>query len=165
MANVWQQLVYIKPSARKEIFEVALGESLKNIGMTVRWLRKISFFQNIVQSPSFALLWHEFDTFSSEDRSVSPRNDPALLNINLRKPLCSSVNDRSLTNQCGLSNSLNLTHEDLYVRLVDENSKKTTASLMAVPSPSRAHYDFPPLLRPATSAMYLRRHLGKVHLI
>ena len=34
-------------------------------------------------------------------------------------------NDRSLTNQKdGLSNSLNLTNQDFYVRLVDEKKKQ-----------------------------------------
>ena len=70
------------------------------------------------------------------------------------------LNDRSLTSQKnGLSISLNLTNQDFYVHLVDEKNKtKTTiASLQAVPSPShaspsRAHFDFPPFLRPATQA-------------
>ena len=62
-----------------------------------------------------------------------------------------------MTNQKdGLSNSLNLTNQDFYVRLVDEKkTKNTIASLQAVPSPSRAHFDFPPLLRPATQATFL----------
>ena len=69
------------------------------------------------------------------------------------------LNDRSLTSQKdGLSNSLNLTMQDFYVRLVDEKTKKTIASLQAVPSasrasPPRAHFDFPPFLRPATQAI------------
>ena len=33
-----------------------------------------------------------------------------------------------------------------------KKTKKTIASLQAVPSPSRAHFDFPPFLRPATQA-------------
>ena len=60
------------------------------------------------------------------------------------------LNDRSLTDQKdGLSKSLNLTDQDFYVRLLDEKTKKTIASLQAVPSPSRAHltplpfYDLP----------------------
>ena len=57
------------------------------------------------------------------------------------------LNDRSLTNQKdGLSNSLNLTNQDFYVRLVDKKTKKTIASLQAVPSPSHAHFDFPSFL-------------------
>ena len=48
--------------------------------------------------------------------------------------------------------------QDFYVRLVDEKTKKTIASLQAVPSasrasPPRAHFDFPPFLRPATQAI------------
>ena len=41
------------------------------------------------------------------------------------------LNDRSLTNEKdGLSNSLNLTNQDFYVRLVDEkNKEQTIASL------------------------------------
>ena len=35
------------------------------------------------------------------------------------------LNDRSLTNQKdGLGNSLNLTNQDFYVRLVDKNKKQ-----------------------------------------
>ena len=55
------------------------------------------------------------------------------------------LNDRSLTNQKdGLSNSLNLTNQDFYVCRVNEKKKqnKTIASLQAVPSPSRAHFDY-----------------------
>ena len=51
-------------------------------------------------------------------------------------------NDRSLTNlKDGLSNLLNLTRQDFYVRLVDEKktTKKTMASLQAAPSLSSAH--------------------------
>ena len=63
------------------------------------------------------------------------------------------LNDRSLTNQQGgLSNSLNLTNQDFYVRLVEEKTKKTKASLQAIPSPSRAHFDFPPSLSTACHA-------------
>ena len=69
------------------------------------------------------------------------------------------LNERSLTSQKdGLRNSLNLTNQDFYVRLADEKKKKKTiASLQAVPppscsSPSLAHFDFPPFLRPATQA-------------
>ena len=51
------------------------------------------------------------------------------------------LNDRSLTSQKdGLSSSLNLTKEDFYVRLWTKKTKKTIASLQAVPSPSRAHF-------------------------
>ena len=62
------------------------------------------------------------------------------------------LNGRSLINYKDvLSTSLNLTSQDCYVRLVDaKKTKKTTASLQAVPSPSRAHFDFPSFLRPAT---------------
>ena len=63
-------------------------------------------------------------------------------------------NDRSLTNQKdGLGNSLNLTNQEFYVHLVDEKkTKKTIASLQAVPFPSRAHFDFPPSLSMACYA-------------
>ena len=65
------------------------------------------------------------------------------------------LNDRSLTNQKnGLGNSLNLTNQDFYVRLVDEKTTKTIASLQAVPSPSGAHFDF----RPSLSSAF---HAGK----
>ena len=64
------------------------------------------------------------------------------------------LNDRSLTNEKdGLSNSLNLTNQDFYVRLVDEkNKEQTIASLQVVPSPSLPHFEFPLFLRPATQA-------------
>ena len=63
--------------------------------------------------------------------------------------------DRSLTNQKHrLSNSLNLTNQDFYIRLMDKkNTKKAIASLQAVHSPSHAHFDFPPFLCPATQAI------------
>ena len=35
-----------------------------------------------------------------------------------------------------------------------KKTKKTIASLQAVPSPSRASLDFPPFLQPATQAIY-----------
>ena len=42
-------------------------------------------------------------------------------------------NDRSLTSQKdGLSNSLNLTNQDFYVRLVDEKNKENTLLLPAL---------------------------------
>ena len=59
------------------------------------------------------------------------------------------LSDRSLTNQkSGLSNSLNLTNQDFYVLREgkEKKTKKTIASLQAVPSPSLAHFDFPPSL-------------------
>ena len=68
------------------------------------------------------------------------------------------LNDRLLTSQKDiLSNSLNLTNQDFYVRLEDEKTKNTIASLQAVPSsfrasPSHAHFDHPPFLRPAKQA-------------
>ena len=64
------------------------------------------------------------------------------------------LNDRLLTNEKdGLSNLLNLTTQDFYVHLVDKKkTKKAIASLQAVRSPSCAHFDLPPLLRPATQA-------------
>ena len=44
-------------------------------------------------------------------------------------------NDRSLTNQKDeLGNSLNPTNQDFYVCPVDKKTKKTMASLQAVPS-------------------------------
>ena len=49
-------------------------------------------------------------------------------------------NDRSLANQKdGLSNSLNLTNQIFTVVWWTKKTKKTIASLQAVPSPSRAH--------------------------
>ena len=69
------------------------------------------------------------------------------------------LNDRSLTNQKdGLSNLLNLTNQNLYVRLVDEKNEENNGSLAGRPSSKgarsfRAHFDpFPPFLRPATQA-------------
>ena len=42
--------------------------------------------------------------------------------------------DRSLTNQkAGLGNSLNLTNQDFYVRLVDEKSKENKSVLAGRP--------------------------------
>ena len=66
-------------------------------------------------------------------------------------------NGRSLTNKKdGLGNLLNLTNQDFYVRLVDGKTKKTIASLQAVPSPSRAHFDFPPSFSTACHAGYAK---------
>ena len=49
------------------------------------------------------------------------------------------LNDRLLASKKdGLSNSLNLINQDFYIRQVDKKTKKTIASLQAVPSPSRA---------------------------
>ena len=67
------------------------------------------------------------------------------------------LNDRLLTSQKdGLSNSLNLTNQDFYVRLVDEKNKVNNSVLagrsFSRASPSRADFDFPPFLRPATQA-------------
>ena len=65
------------------------------------------------------------------------------------------LNDRSLTNQkSGLSNSLNLTCQDFYALRVGKKkiTKKTIASLQAVPSPSHAHFDFPPSISLASHA-------------
>ena len=63
------------------------------------------------------------------------------------------LNDRSLTNhKDGLSNSFHLTNQDFYVRLEYKKTKKTIASLQAVPSPSCTHFDFPSFLRPAMQA-------------
>ena len=65
------------------------------------------------------------------------------------------LNDRSLTNQkSGLSNSLNLTNHDFYAIRVGKKkiTKKTIASFYAVPSPSRAHFDFPPSISTACHA-------------
>ena len=58
------------------------------------------------------------------------------------------LNDSSLTSQkYGLSNSLNLTNQDFYVRLVDEKNKENNSVLAGRPSPSRTHFDFSPFLR------------------
>ena len=82
------------------------------------------------------LLW----PFSSQDRRVSSRNSskPSLECLIVecyceKTPML--LNDRSLTNQNeGLSNSLNLTNQNFFVRLVDEKkTRKTIASLQAVP--------------------------------
>ena len=65
------------------------------------------------------------------------------------------LNDRSLTNEKdGLNNSLNLTNQDFYVRLVDEKK--------AVPSPYRAHFDFPTFLRPARQAVQQQDTTSKI---
>ena len=60
------------------------------------------------------------------------------------------LNDRSLTCQKdGLSNSLNLTNQDFYVRLVDEKNN----SVLAGRSFSLARFSLPrSFLRPATQA-------------
>ena len=59
-------------------------------------------------------------------------------------------NDRSLTNQKdGLGNSLNLTNQDFYVRLVDEKNKENNSVLAGRTVPSCPHFDFlPPFLPP-----------------
>ena len=50
------------------------------------------------------------------------------------------LNDRSLTNQQGgLSNSLNLTNQDFYVRLVDGKNKESN-SVLAGPTFSRPRF-------------------------
>ena len=81
------------------------------------------------------------------------------------------LNDRSLTNQKdGLSNSLNLTNQDFYVRLVDEKNKSKKASLQAVPSSPPKTFallnfgHFPPLLPPATQATSIVVPLTAEHL-
>ena len=70
------------------------------------------------------------------------------------------LNERSLTD--GLRNSFNLTNQEVYVRLVYEKGiKKTIASLHAAPSPSCAHFDFPPSLRLTSLPFYgLPHRLG-----
>ena len=61
-------------------------------------------------------------------------------------------NGRSLINQNdGLGNLLNLTNQEFYVRLVDEKNKENN-SVLAGPSPSRGHFDFPPSLSTACHA-------------
>ena len=91
--------------------------------------------------------------FSSKDRSVSTKiSSKRSLDLSGVEYTCEKtfvvLNDRSLTNQKdGLSNSLDLTNQDFYDRPVDEKkTKKTIASLQAVPSPSGAHFDFSPSL-------------------
>ena len=75
-------------------------------------------------------------------------------------------NGRSLTNQKdGLGNLLNLTNKDFYVRLMDEKPKKTRASLQAVPSPSSAHFDFPPSLPTPCHAGYANPGLKVIQII
>ena len=55
------------------------------------------------------------------------------------------LNDRSLTNQKnGLSNQLNLTNQDFYVRLVDEN-KENNSVLADRSSSKRARSSVPRL--------------------
>ena len=78
------------------------------------------------------------------------------------------LNDRSLTSlKDGLSNSLNLTNQDFYVRLVDKKNKENNSILagrsFSLPRfSSHAHFDFPPFLRPATQAMALPAPLAPV---
>ena len=61
-------------------------------------------------------------------------------------------NDRSLTNQKdGRGNSLNLTNQDFYVRLVDEKKNNENDSVLAG-RPSRTPSDFPPSLSTACHA-------------
>ena len=75
-------------------------------------------------------------------------------------------NDRSLTNQKdGLGHSLNLTNQDFYICLVDEKNQENNSVLAGhtVPSPSCAHFDFPPFLWPGrlyltSSSVPLVRH-------
>ena len=43
------------------------------------------------------------------------------------------LNDRSLTNQDGLSNSISLTNQDFYVLLVDEKNKENNSVLAGRP--------------------------------
>ena len=68
------------------------------------------------------------------------------------------LNDRSLASKKdGLSNSLNLTNQDFYIRLVDEKNRENNSVLaghsFSLPHFSfHAHFDFPPFLRPATQA-------------
>ena len=63
------------------------------------------------------------------------------------------LNDRSLTSQKdGLSNSLNLTNQDFYVRLVDEKNKVNHSILAGRSFSLPGSFDFPPFLRPATQA-------------
>ena len=102
--------------------------------------------------------------FSSKDRSVSSiiSSKRALDIIRRVEYKCEKtfvvLNDRSLTSQKdGLSNSLNLTNQGFYVRLVDEKNKVNNSVLagrsFSRASPSRADFDFPPFLRPATQAI------------
>ena len=66
-------------------------------------------------------------------------------------------NDRSLTNQKdGLGNSLNLTNQDFYVRLVDVKNKENNGVLAghSFSLRSRSHFDFPHSLSTACHAGY-----------
>ena len=67
------------------------------------------------------------------------------------------LNDRSLTNQKdGLGNSLNLTNQDFYVRLVDEKNKQNNSILAGrtFSAPALILTFLPPFLRPATQAIF-----------
>ena len=82
------------------------------------------------------------------------------------------LSDRSLTNQKdGLSNSLNLTIQDFYVRSVDEKNKENNSVLASRPLVSSQNFrvpfdSFPPLLRLDTQAILLvtNRCLGWLRL-
>ena len=62
-------------------------------------------------------------------------------------------NNKSVTNQKdGLRNSLNLTNQDFYVRLVNEKNNKNSSVLAGCTF--RAHFDFPPSLSTACHVSY-----------
>ena len=65
------------------------------------------------------------------------------------------LNDRLLTNQKdGLGNSLNLTNQDFYVRLVDEKNKPNNSVLAGRTFSLPRSFDCSPFLRPAMQATF-----------